>query len=141
MKPGFSTASRVLVVFAVAVAAAIGSVGCSPTVVPTSGPRAATDPKDVVIYPKKPSRYEQLGPVEVPVGGDVRWDQYGDATPGFEKLKAAAAALGANGLLLAPASADAEMVVAKYRGTSYQVPLRRGTPNKVVAEAIYVPEQ
>ena len=72
MKLDFSTASRVLVVFAVAVAAAIGGVGCSPTVVPNSGPRAATDPKDVVIYPKKPSRYERLGPVEVPVGERYR---------------------------------------------------------------------
>ena len=84
--------------------------------------------------------FDSLGTVEVPVGGDVRWDRNGDATPGFEKLKAAAAARGANGILLKPGGSDVESVVAGYRGKFYPVPVRRGTPSVAVAPAIYVIE-
>jgi hypothetical protein len=92
-------------------------------VVPSSGPRPPTNPKDVAIYPKEPKKYEKLGVVEVPVGGDVRWDEKGESTAGFEKLKAGAAARGANGILLTSPTADSkQFVVAGYKGTFYQVP-------------------
>jgi hypothetical protein len=113
--------------------------GCS-HVVPSSGPRSPTTPAQVSIYDKEPKKYEQLGTVEVPVGGDVRWDARGDATPGYEKLKTAAAARGANGILLLPTENEKLKVLAGYRGTFYQVPIREGTPNIAVAQAIYVIE-
>ena len=114
--------------------------GCSPEVVPSSGTRPPTDPKDVVIYQKEPQKYEELGVVEVPVGGDVRWDEKGESTPGFEKLKAGAAARGANGILLTRPSPDMGLVLAGYKGTFYQVPVRAGNPKVVAVKAIYVIE-
>jgi hypothetical protein len=112
--------------------------GCGSQVVPSSGPRAPTTAADVKIYAKAPAKYEDLGRVEVPVGGDVRWDQRGEATAGFERLKAGAAAVGGNGILLEDPSGDNLKVLAGYHGTYYQVPVRQGTPNVAVAHAIYV---
>ena len=118
---------------------AVGS-GCSPEVVPSSGTRPPTNPKDVGIYQKEPQKYENLGLVEVPVGGDVRWDEKGESTAGFEKLKAGAAARGANGILLKHPSPDMSSVLAGYKGTFYQVPVRMGNPKVVVVQAVYVIE-
>jgi hypothetical protein len=114
--------------------------GCGPEVVPSSGPRAPTDPSQVSIYQKEPKRYEILGNVEVAVGGDVRWDSKGEANAGFERLKAQAAARGANGILLSGDSPEMMRVVARYKGTWYQVPVRTETPKTAVAKAIYVLE-
>lgn len=140
MKTKCGVASLVLFVVSLVAATLAGGVGCSTShVVQASGDRPPTSPKDVTLYTNEPKKYEKLGTVEVPVGGDVRWDSNGDATPGFEKLKAAAAAKGANGILLLPGKSR-ESVVAGYKGKFYQVPLRRGTPNAVVAEAVYVIE-
>ena len=126
----------------VAVLVAIGVLGgCSSEVRQPSGARPPTDPRDVAIYAKEPKKYEDLGFVEVPVGGDVRWDAGGDATPGFEKLKAAAAAKGANGILMAGPTPDMPRVLAGYKGTFYQVPLREESPRSVVVKAIYVNER
>jgi hypothetical protein len=138
-KCGF--ASLVLFVLSLAAVAFAGGMGCSTShVVPASGDRPPTNAKDVKLYTNEPKKYEKLGTVEVPVGGDVRWDSNGDATPGFEKLKAAAAAKGANGILLLPGKSQVESVVAGYKGKFYQVPLRRGTPSAVVVEAVFVIE-
>jgi hypothetical protein len=116
--------------------------GCSsPEIVPTQGPHPPTQVSQVEIFQKEPKKYEELGLVEVPVGGDVKWDANGDATAGFEKLKAAAAAKGANGLLLLDRQENKLMVVAGYRGTFYQVPLRRENGNRAVAQAIWVVEK
>ena len=130
----FSAAISLLVAFGV-----VG--GCASEVRQPSGARPPADPRDVTIYPKAPKKYEDLGMVEVPIGGDVRWDARGDATPGFEKLKAAAAAKGANGILLAGPSPDMPRVLAGYKGTFYKVPLREENPRSVVVKAIYVLEQ
>ena len=119
--------------------AALGG-GCGPTAYTATGTRPPTDPADVEIYQKEPQKYEKLGFVEVPVGGDVRWDANGDATAGFEKLKAAAAKRGANGILLVRPSADMASVVAGYKGKFYQVPARLGEPKAVSVQAIYVIE-
>src|SRR5687768_8633278 len=76
------------------------ATGCKSEIVPSSGSRTPTSPEQVKIYEKQPKRYEMLGTVSVPVGGEVRWDDRGHAKAGFDKLKQRAAALGANGLLL-----------------------------------------
>ena len=141
MKSKCRTESLLLFALSLISLALAGGVGCSDHVVPTTGTRSATNPNDVQFYTKEPKKYEKLGTVQVPVGGDVRWDANGDATAGFEKLKAAAAARGANGILLLPGASGTESVVAGYRGKFYQVPLRRGTPSAVVVETIYVIEQ
>jgi hypothetical protein len=71
----------------------------------------------------------------------VRWDERGDADAGFDRLKADAAARGANGLLLqAPAGAADARVLAGYKGDYYQVPLQT-KPRAAVAQAIYVLEE
>jgi hypothetical protein len=129
------TPSLVVVFFGMVIVAG----GCSPEVVPSSGPRSPTNPASVEIYPKEPKKYEKLGVVEVPVGGDVRWDEKGEATAGFERLKAGAAAVGANGILLNPPPAPGmASVLAGYKGTFYQVPVRPGNPKAVAVQAIYV---
>jgi hypothetical protein len=135
------TVTSRIVSFAAPLAVALGALivaGCSSHVVPSTGPKPPTDPSQVVLYDKEPSKYEQIGRVEVPVGGDVRFDERGDASPGFEKLKAAAAAVGANGLLFQTTSGETLKVLAGYRGTFHSVPIREGKPNYAVAQAIYV---
>ena len=112
--------------------------GCASEVVPSSGPRAPTSASAVAIYQKEPQRYELLGPVEVPVGGEVRWDSRGEAVAGFDRLKAQAAAMGANGILLMGDDPNMTRVLAGYKGTFYQVPVRYGKPDAAVAKAIYV---
>ena len=117
--------------------AAVILTGCASEVVQPTGPRNPTTPDQVKIYQKAPKRYELIGSVEVPVGGDVRWDSRGEANAGFDKLKAAAAARGANGLLLEGDDPQMTRVVAGYHGTWYQVPVR-AKPDTAVGKAIYV---
>ena len=117
--------------------------GCSShQVVPSSGTRAPTRAEDVKIYAKHPDKYERLGVVTVAVTPEVRFDERGDANLGFDRLKAAAAKLGANGLLLNPDGVEGSdaMATVGYHGTFYQVPLR-SKPRTAMAEAIYVLEE
>lgn len=116
--------------------------GCaSSEVVPASGPRSAIQPSLVKIYQTAPKKYEKHGLVEVPVTGEVRWSEKGDATPGFERLKTQAANKGANGILLTIDKKDFTIAVtASHNGTFYQVPIREN-PRTAVAEAIYVIEE
>lgn len=111
--------------------------GCGPTVVPPTS-HAPTSPDKVNIYAAPPQEYQVLGMVSVPISDDVRWDDKGDADLGFERLKAAAAAKGANGVLLqAPNNPLGAHVMAGYQGKYYQVPLQTN-PKAGVAEAIWV---
>jgi hypothetical protein len=114
--------------------------GCAtkPEIVPSSGPRAATTPNEVAFYDKAPKKYELLGTVTVNKAEGAAWDERGDANAAFDALKAKAAALGANGLLLSanPGEFDRRATVG-YHGTFYQVPVR-GMPGVGVAQAIYV---
>jgi hypothetical protein len=129
-----ATSTRVLLLIAT-----LGFAGgCASEVVPSpAGGRKPTQPSEVKVYQSQPHKYELLGTVEVPVGGDVRWDEHGDATPGFEKLRAEAASHGANGLLLS-VEGNTAVVTAGYKGTFYQVPVRMGQPSTAMARAIYV---
>jgi hypothetical protein len=124
--------------------------GCESEVLPNSGNHPPLQPDQVKIYQKQPKKYEELGMIEVPTTAEMRWDQRGDSTAGFEALKAKAAAMGANGVLLVdpnrhvdkdldPNRAEGNAAVtAGYKGKFYQVPLRAGTPPTAVAQAIYV---
>ena len=117
--------------------------GCSsPEVVPSSGTRAPTRPEDVKIYAKHPRKYERLGVVSVAVTPEVRFDERGDANLGFDRLKAAAAARGANGLLLTKDGIEGSDALATvgYHGTFYQVPVK-SNPRTAMGEAIYVIEE
>ncbi len=118
-------------------------LGCaSSEVVSSKGPRPPTDPAYVAIYQKEPKKYERLGQVSQVVTPDMKWDEKGDSTAGFEKLKALAAEKGANGLLLKlPEGTYAYLVLAGYKGSYYQVPVKAGEPKTVMGEAIYVIEQ
>jgi hypothetical protein len=133
MNKTFSTGKYLL-----AILSGIAIAGCSPEVLPPSGTHAPITAEKVKIYQKQPSKYELLGTIEVPVTPEMKWDEKGDSTPGFLALKAKAAALGANGMLL---MADAKlydvMVGAGFNDTYYLVPLRRD-PRTAVAQAIFV---
>jgi hypothetical protein len=116
--------------------------GCaSPEVVQSKGPHAPTSPEYIALYQKEPRKYERLGTITQVVTPEMKFDERGDSTPGFEKLKAQAAEKGANGLLLQlPDGTYDFLVLAGYRGSYYQVPAKRGDPKTVLAEAIYVLE-
>jgi hypothetical protein len=114
------------------------AIGCQSEVVPNSGNHPPTTPAQVKLYQDPPKKYEDLGTIEVPVGGDVRWDEKGDATAGFEKLKSQAASMGANGVLLATDNPMMPKVVAGTGSMYYRVPLRSGNPSVAMAKAIWV---
>jgi len=120
---------------------ALVDFGCASEVVPSSGPRPPTDPAQVKFFEKEPRRYELLGNIEVPIGGDVHWDKRGEANAGMEQLKAQAAQRGANGVLLM--GDDPQMLKAgvSYKGQFYHVPIRSGKPDAAVGRAIYVLDQ
>jgi hypothetical protein len=114
-------------------------VGCtSDAVVPSAAPRPATLPEQVRIYQDEPTHYERLGLIEMPLTAEMKWDEHGEAVAAVDALKARAAALGGNGLLLMVDSPQqAYVATVGYHGTFYQVPMR-GEPRRAVAQAIYV---
>ena len=114
--------------------------GCGPEALPPTQ-HAPLSPDQVKIYPKAPARYEKMSMITVPVTPQIRWDEKGESTPGFEAMKSQAAAMGANGVLLAPEPGTYDlMVTVGYKGTWYQVPAKRD-PKAVVARAIYVVQE
>ena len=122
------------------VVSAIGLLtGCAQQVVP-AGQHAPTKPESVQLYEKKPTQYEELGLIEVPIGGDIRWDDKGDSTRGFMALREKAAALGATGVLLDLDKGQFNASVTAGDGKKYYiVPLRTTTtPPEAIAQAIYV---
>lgn len=136
----FNSLFVLLLALAATTALTIGCAG-KPEIVPSSGKRAPTSVSQVIIYEKQPKKYEVLGLVYVPVGGDVRWDDKGQAKAGFDKLKQGAAAVGANGLLLDIPETESEFVVVAGDGQQfYQLPMRNN-PRRAVAQAIYVLEK
>ena len=130
--------SLIAMVLALSVAAVVGCQA-KPEVVPSSGPRPPLSPDHVKIYQKPPLRYERLGVVAVPVGGDVKWDDRGNADAGFDRLREQAAARGGNGILLVVDRPEYYgRILAGYHDTQYQVPYRLEPEKAAVAEAIYV---
>jgi hypothetical protein len=121
----------------------LSDVGCSsPEIVPSKGTRPPTSPEYIGIYQKEPRKYERLGLITQQVTPEMKFDDRGDSTKGFEALKAQAAKLGANGLLLKlPEGSYDFLVLAGYKGSYYQVPANKGEPKTVMGEAIYVLEQ
>ena len=119
----------------------VAAAGCktAPEIVPSTGPRQPTSPDQVKIYQAQPLRYEKLGLVVVTATRETPWDNKGNADSGFERLKTAAAAKGANGLLLMVDPKEQHgTVVAGYHSTYYEVPYRLEPQRAAVAEAIYV---
>jgi hypothetical protein len=115
----------------------IALTGCAPEVLPATW-HAPSEPAVVKLYQKQPKKYELLGTIMVPITSDMQLNDRGDATPAFEALKAKAAAMGANGLLLmAPAGSTNVQVTAGYKGTFYQVPVN-SNPKTAVGQSIYV---
>ena len=121
----------------------LGVAGCQskPEIVPSSGPRMATSPESVKLYQKQPLRYERLGVVSLPLAPDAKWDAWGNADRGFDRLKELAAQRGANGLLLMVDRPEYDgRVLVGYHDEFYRVPYRNN-PRAAVAEAIYVLEE
>ncbi len=132
---------KCLLALVTALGALHGAAGCAaaPEVVPSSGPRPPSPPQSVKIYQKPPLRYEKLGLVVVPATKDTPWDARGNADSGFDRLKAAAAERGANGILLVVDEGQSQgTILAGYHNTFYQVPYQREPQRAGVVEAIYV---
>jgi hypothetical protein len=118
-----------------------GGCASKPEVVPSSGPRPPTSAQNVKIFEKAPARYEMLGKVTVTRAEGAKWDEHGDANAAFDNAKAKAAALGANGLLLAANAGEYDArATAGYHGKFYQVPIK-GRPPVGMFQAIYVLEE
>jgi hypothetical protein len=121
-------------------AAALFSVcSCGPQVVPSSGPRPPLSADAVKIYENKPHKYEELGKITLEITPDLGWDQHANADKAFDIMKAKAAALGANGLLLdVDPGGPYIKTEAGYHGTFYHFPMQ----GKIVTnEAIFVLEE
>jgi hypothetical protein len=127
-------------IFIMACLALLGPVSCS-EVVSSSGPHPATSANAVQLYQKVPGKYEILGTVTLVLAPDKEWKQDSDGTEIIDNLKSQAAALGANGLLLAgdPKICDYQLGF-MYHDKSYDVPVRND-PKTAVALAIYVLSQ
>ena len=121
----------------------LGGCASKPEIVPSSGPRSPTSASQVTLYEKQPKKYEVLGSVTVSRAEGARWDEKGDANAAFDAAKAKAAALGANGLLMAANSGEyTYLATAGYHGKFYQVPVRGRQGAAVgVMQAIYVLEE
>jgi hypothetical protein len=141
--------SALLFFMRLAAALLLGSVialllaGCAsnPKVLPTTGPHPPTTPDQVQLYQAAPSEYEVIDVVYAPITPGVHWDDQGNADAGFDKLKADAAAVGANGLLLtAPPGTSDLTVIAGYHGMMFKVPIR-SQPKAAVCQAIWVVKQ
>jgi len=108
--------------------------GCAPTVVPASS-HAASHPSLVALYQDPPSRYEDLGIIKT--DGTFVWDQVGQMQGVIEELKAKAAALGANGLLLQVPEYRLK-ATGTYNEEHYQIPIDRTPVRAAMATAIFV---
>ncbi len=116
-----------------------GLAGCAGTQeLPPSGPHPALTPDQVNLYQKPPAKFELLGVVSAVIPPSMTWDESGNANAGFDELKAAAAAQGANGILFDQNTNGATYTVnAGYNGTFYNVPMHRD-PKTAVVKAIFV---
>jgi len=112
--------------------------GCSqPTIVPSYGPRPATDPGSIEILTEQPSKYQILGVVETTQ--NLVWGKSAQIDPVMDTLKTKAAAVGANALLLEAKGTDVK-ATGMYRSRTYQVPIDKVPATKAMATAIYVIE-
>jgi len=120
---------------------AIAGCQATPEVVPVSGPHPPTTPEQVDIYQTGPKKYEVLAVLNVTVSPETQWDSNGNINDGFDRLKAEAAARGANGILLQASYGTYDYEVqAGYHGLFYNVPIR-STPKTAVFQAIWVLER
>jgi hypothetical protein len=112
--------------------------GCSSSTVLPTQQHAPSDPATVAMYQKEPAKYEVLGTIMVPVTPELRWDDRGDSVAGIDAMKAKAASMGANGvLLIAPPGITNSAATVGYKGEHYQVPLKM-EPRTAVGQAIFV---
>jgi hypothetical protein len=113
---------------------------CAPKILQPAGPRPPISPDSVTFHQTPPSQYEDWGLIAVE--GDLIHDRPHDANAIGDALKAAAAARGANGILLAvPPGQGFYRVGAFYRGIYYTFPARLHPERAVAARAIHVPER
>ena len=108
---------------------------CAPTVVPSSGPRPATNPASVALYQDPPSKYEDLGVIRTE--GAFEWEEVGQMQKVIDELKAKAAALGGNGVLLQVPEYRLR-AVGTYDEEPYTVPIDKAKTRNAMATAIYV---
>jgi hypothetical protein len=129
------------------VGSVVGGVGCTSSSSeanrPEMVPRPPVPPDQVKFYRTPPAKFDVVGLVRVPVTPELRWNERGDATAGFQIMRSKAAAMGANGVLLkVPENEYDRQVTAGYKDDWYTISLR-GQPGQAtaVAQAIYVYER
>jgi len=117
--------------------AAVFLAGCEPVVLPPSQ-HAPTSPEQVKLYQKQPAKYENLATIMMPITPEMKWNDRMESVAGIDALKARAAAMGANGVLMTaqPGMFDV-MATTGYHGAWYQVPVK-DNPKRAVVQAIFV---
>jgi len=112
---------------------------CQSEVVPMQS-HPQTTPAMVKVYQDPPKRYEVLGSVSMKATAENRWEDNAPVDAGVELLKAGAAKVGANGVLLKhPAHKD--LLSCKYQGKPCSISIERTPERTVYAQPIYVVEE
>ena len=103
----------------------------------TGTTRPATSPQAVQLYTTPPTRYEVIALVKA--SSDAGWTSQGSVDYAIQELKAQAAKLGANGVLLrATGQSNSGTVITGSPGFLYGIPV---TAENVSGEAIFVTEK
>lgn len=134
MMKSMTSTSR-LALLSLALVLASLTAGCAPTIVPSTGPRPATNPSSVALYQDPPSKYEELGIVRT--DASFEWEEVGQMQKVIDELKQKAAALGANGLLLQVPEIRLR-AVGTYDEEPYTIPIDKAKSRNAMATAIYV---
>ncbi|MCY2952600.1 MAG: hypothetical protein NTU53_11590 [Planctomycetota bacterium] len=119
-----------------------GLAGCAPQALPATS-HALTSADKVRILQDRPHKYEQLATITLEITPSMKWDERGDANPVFDLLKQKAAATGANAIVLwAQQDAYDILATAGYKGTFYQVPIKRQLPTRTaIVQAVYIVQE
>ncbi len=113
--------------------------GCTQEHKDLTGVSLAPVPVDQVkLYQHKPSTYDLVGPINLVITPDLKWDESGQADKAFDAMIAKAGSMGANGVLFELSRSEFDFLATpSYHGKSYQVPIRGSeSPRTIVAKAI-----
>lgn len=103
----------------IAAVLSLGLVACASSHVLVGTKRAPIDPAAVKVYLQPPAKYEQVALLEANSSASFAVTKQGKSDKVVERLKAEAAALGANGVLIQGMGTETTATVGTVSGTSY----------------------
>src|SRR5882672_4924127 len=111
--------------------------GCATSHVMVGNARPAISPSQVKIYLHPPEKYEEIAILDTSSQGSFSFTQQGKMDVVVERLKAEAAKLGANGILLESTGDRYGGSVSTGAGTAAENPVP--TPHALLPDAVAVP--